>query len=219
MILVPRRTVRFELPLVRNPPLDQSGDKPAPSRMRPASSTTKQEYSASPLRSQQNSRAVSHRPKSQLALLRPSCFSVAARVRARVAIAPIVIRFNTTACCVRRSSWKSASWRRACGRRSPEAADRQPSYRLGFPKDSFAHSRGQVLGREEINPNAQRFFEVCLQSSQVKQCSSRVGVNQQIQVAAFPIIATENRAEHARVADRAERDDSPNGFAILSEDF
>jgi hypothetical protein len=102
---------------------------------------------------------------------------------------------------------------------SPEASDRQPSYRLGFPKDSFAHSRRQVIGRKQINPYAQRIFEVWLQSSQVKQCSPWAGVNQQIQVAALAIMAANSRAEHARVAERAARDDPPNGFAVLSEDF
>lgn len=77
----------------------------------------------------------------------------------------------------------------------------------------------EIFGCEEVDGHAESFLKLDLQTTQVKQGGTRKCVDQQVQIAAVPIVTMDNGAKDARVAQLTSLDDSANHIAILLKDF
>ena len=64
---------------------------------------------------------------------------------------------------------------------------------------------------EHVHRYAKQGFQSHLDSREVEQCRFRCGVDQQIQIAAFAVVAMHGRAEHARVRRMVVGNDLPDG--------
>lgn len=75
--------------------------------------------------------------------------------------------------------------------------------------------RGQIAWRHQVYRHAQQLLQFILQATQIKKRSPGHGVNEQIKIAAFCVVSTQGRAEHARVGCAKARSRATNGVAVV----
>jgi hypothetical protein len=73
------------------------------------------------------------------------------------------------------------------------------SYRHRFTENLISEFFGQITGCQNIDRNAQGFFQFNLDGPQVQQGGTRQRVNQQVQVAGFGVFSANDRAKDTKV--------------------
>ena len=58
---------------------------------------------------------------------------------------------------------------------------------------------GQIAGRDQVDADAEKLFELDLKAAEIEQRRPRQRVDQQVEIAALPVLTRQDRAEDARV--------------------
>ena len=78
----------------------------------------------------------------------------------------------------------------------------------------ISESLWQVAGRDQVHRNTQKFFKVDLEAAEVKERCPGQGINENVEVAAFDILAPQDRPKDAGVACLACFDERENGVSV-----
>ena len=91
------------------------------------------------------------------------------------------------------------------------------SYRFRFRQNALTQRAAQRAGRRDVHRDADQSFQLQLDPGEIEQAGAFRGVDQQVEVAARGILATDDGPEHPGIASLMDLDDAPNGSAVGGE--
>jgi hypothetical protein len=105
------------------------------------------------------------------------------------------------------------------GREGKRSGVSEISYRASLADYPPAIGLRQRERGEHVDPDAHEFFEPALNAGDVHETRLRGGIDEEIEVAVFGVVAVENRSEDTGIAAPVIGDDAANFFPIARQGF